>query len=111
MSLVAGCASQPAASQLRPGFGMGFLNELVAPIALSLMNHCTRFISLFSADIRIYAFPNSGVWYDFGFLLGLAAWGGGGAVATSGSGGDGNEDEVHRLRRKVRRLRRRLRGF
>jgi len=27
--------------------------------------------SLFNGEIRMYAFPNSGVWYDFGFLLGL----------------------------------------
>jgi hypothetical protein len=29
-------------------------------------------------DVRIYAFPNSGLWYDFGFLVGLGTvWGGG----------------------------------
>jgi len=33
-------------------------------------------------DVRIYAFPNSGGWYDFGFFLGAASFlGGGGASA------------------------------
>jgi uncharacterized membrane protein len=35
-----------------------------------------------SSDIAIYAFPNNGGWYDFGFLLGLPCWGGGGHVAS-----------------------------
>jgi len=29
--------------------------------------------SLFT-DIRIYAFPNSGGWYDYGFFIGVAAF-------------------------------------
>jgi hypothetical protein len=33
-------------------------------------------------DFRIYAFPNSGGWYDFGYLLGAMGFlGGGGASA------------------------------
>jgi len=81
---------------------MGFLNGLVAPIAFV--------VSLFNSDIRVYAFPNAGLWYDFGFLLGLVAWGGGGAAAAGGNADDEHSDEVYQLRRKVRRLRRRLRG-
>jgi hypothetical protein len=34
-------------------------------------------------EVRIYAFPNSGWWYDLGFMLGLCAWPGGGATAAS----------------------------
>ena len=33
--------------------------------------------SLFSDDIAIYAVNNNGGWYDFGFILGLGALGGG----------------------------------
>jgi hypothetical protein len=34
--------------------------------------------------VRIYEFPNSGGWYDFGYSLGAAAFlGGGGAYADS----------------------------
>jgi hypothetical protein len=46
------------------------------------------FISLFSLigsifwDIRIYAFPNSGGWYDFGFVLGAMTFFGGGGGAS-----------------------------
>jgi hypothetical protein len=73
--VLVGCASQPAPSEVSPGFVMGFLNGLVAPFV---------FIgSLFNGEIRMYAFPNSGVWYDFGFLLGLGSWVGGGGAAAS----------------------------
>ena len=40
------------------------------------------FIASLFTDFRIYAFPNSGGWYDFGFLLGAMSFlGGGGASA------------------------------
>lgn len=101
--LTAACASQPEPVPFGPGFVVGFLNGLVVPMA---------FVgSLFDGSIRIYAFPNAGVSYDSGFLLGLVLWGGGGAAATAGNGTDGEDGEdIDRLRRKVRRLRRRLRG-
>src|SRR5689334_4095117 len=97
--LVSGCASQPPPSPLAPGFLAGLGHGLVAPIAF--------LVSLLNPDVRVYAFPNAGVGYDFGFLVGLIMWGGG--VASSGRGGGDPEDEVSRLRAKVRRLRRRLR--
>ena len=102
--LVSGCAMQPPPSPLGAGFLVGLLHGLIAPFA---------FVgSLLLDDVRVYAFPNAGVWYDAGFLLGLTIWGGG--AATTGRGGgngeDDSEEETARLRRKVRRLRRRLRG-
>jgi hypothetical protein len=100
--VVAGCANQPAPSSDAPGFLMGLGNGLIAPLALV--------VSLFREDVRMYAFPNSGVGYDFGFLLGIAVWGSGGAAAASGGRDDDDNEEIDRLRRKVRRLRRRLRG-
>jgi hypothetical protein len=33
-------------------------------------------------DIRVYAFPNSGGWYDFGFVLGAAAFLGGSGASS-----------------------------
>ena len=101
--LVSGCAAQPPPAPLGPGFLEGLLHGLAAPLA---------FVgSLLLDDVRLYAFPNAGVWYDAGFLLGLTVWGGGAATARRGDGsGDDDEDETVRLRRKVRRLRRRLRG-
>ena len=39
----------------------------------------TFILSLFT-DYEIYAFPNNGWWYNFGFLIGVMMfWGGGGA--------------------------------
>ena len=70
---LAACAPQPPPLGLGhpPGFCSGLGHGLVAPIAFV--------VSLFG-DARMYAFPNSRVWYDFGFLLGIAAWGGGAAA-------------------------------
>jgi hypothetical protein len=72
---VAGCAAQPIAQHGpdTPGFLLGLWHGLVAPLA---------FVGSLFADIRMYAFPNSGGWYDFGWLLGVSAWGGGAATAS-----------------------------
>lgn len=74
---LSGCAHQPVGTFTpgAPGFWLGLLHGLIAPISL---------IGSFFADHRIYAFPNSGVLYDLGFLLGLSAWGGGGAYSARG---------------------------
>lgn len=54
---------------------MGFLHGFI--IVFSLIG------SIFT-DVRIYAFPNSGFWYDLGFFLGASAFlGGGGAGAKN----------------------------
>jgi hypothetical protein len=61
---MAGCAHQPAPSASGlPGFWSGLLHGFL--ILFSLIG------SLFT-DVRIYNFPNSGCWYDFGFFLGAA---------------------------------------
>jgi len=33
-------------------------------------------------DVAVYAVPNTGGWYDFGFLLGASCWAGGGGAAA-----------------------------
>jgi hypothetical protein len=65
---VAACAHQPSPPPVFevPGFWRGLVHGLIAPIALVL--------ELFR-DVRIYAFPNGGGWYDLGFMLGVAVWG------------------------------------
>ncbi len=70
---LAACAHQPPPLGVGgvPGFWSGLGHGLIAPIAFV--------VSLFT-DVRMYAFPNSGVWYDFGFLLGIGVWGGGAAA-------------------------------
>lgn len=71
---LAGCATQPYPGAYDPpGFFAGLLHGFL--IFLSFIG------SLFT-DVRIYAFPNSGGWYDFGFLIGASMFlGGGGASA------------------------------
>lgn len=72
--LLAGCATQSVTNlQDPPGFWHGLLHGFI--ILFSFI------ISLFT-DYEIYAFPNTGGWYNFGFLLGVMIFfGGGGAGA------------------------------
>ena len=72
--LLSACAERPMGGPSDPAFIRGLIDGFLAPISFVL--------SLFSDTIRMYAFPNIGRWYDFGFLLGISAWGGGGGVAT-----------------------------
>jgi len=72
--LVLGCAHQPLLGEGDyPGFFFGILHGFL--ILFSLI------ASLFT-DVRVYAFPNSGAWYDFGYFIGAAIFLGG---AASGS--------------------------
>ncbi len=72
---LAACASQPyVARSGAPGFFVGLLHGFIAWFAL--IGH------IFNHSIRVYAFPNSGGWYDFGFLLGAGVWGGGAGASA-----------------------------
>jgi len=69
------CATQPEPTAFDPpGFFTGFWHGLT--IFFSLIAH------LFDSSIRIYAFPNSGGWYDFGFFLGASSALGGAGSAS-----------------------------
>jgi hypothetical protein len=72
-AVLAACATQPVLPTAVgvPGFWFGLLHGVIAPFAL--------IGSLFS-DVRIYAVPNSGWWYDLGFYLGIAGAAGGGVT-------------------------------
>lgn len=73
IALLASCAHQPTPDSYDPpGFFSGVLHGFL--IIFSLVG------SIFT-DVRIYAFPNSGGWYDFGFVVGAAAFLGGSASA------------------------------
>lgn len=65
---LAACARQPPPPPLVdvPGFWHGLGHGLLAPLAL---------VAELFRDVRIYAFPNRGGWYDLGFLLGVGVWG------------------------------------
>ena len=71
VSLLAACtATQPSAADVTtPSFLYGLWHGIIAPV--------TFIVSLFIEDLRIYAFPNAGLWYDFGFMLGISGFSGG----------------------------------
>ena len=74
LAFLGSCATQPMpASANPPGFFSGYLHGFL--ILFSLIG------SLFT-EYRVYAFPNSGWWYDLGFFLGAAVFLGG---ATAGA--------------------------
>jgi len=59
-------ASDAVAPQA-PGFLLGLWHGLIFPLAW--------IASLFMPDIAIYAVPNNGGWYDFGYFLGIVVFG------------------------------------
>ena len=62
--LVTACASQPEPNAYDPpGFFAGLWHGLT--ILIAMIGH------LFNDSIRIYAFPNSGGLYDFGYIVGV----------------------------------------
>ena len=71
--LLAACARQvPEAvehARQTPGFLWGLWHGFVFPFAW--------IGSLFDPDIAVYAVPNNGGWYDFGYFLGVTVLGGG----------------------------------
>lgn len=72
--LFTGCATQSMENVANPpGFIKGVLHGFILFFS---------FIASLFTDYEIYAFPNAGGWYDFGFLLGvMMAFGGSGAGA------------------------------
>jgi hypothetical protein len=64
-TLLAGCATQTAAvvEPEAPGFLLGLWHGFIFPVAWVL--------SLFMPDVSVYAVPNNGGWYDFGYFVGI----------------------------------------
>ena len=62
LSLLAGCTFAGMPSSTTPGFFHGFWHGFLAPWTLILR---------WFLEIKMYALPNSGWFYDFGFLLGV----------------------------------------
>ena len=71
--LLSSCAGQIDAGVAHgsdvPGFWWGLWHGFIFPWAW--------IGSLFDPDIAVYAVPNTGGWYDFGFFLGITVLGGG----------------------------------
>ena len=72
-----GCAHQvlTAVQPAAPGFLLGLWHGFIFP--LSWIG------SLFSPDIAVYAVPNNGGWYDFGYFLGIVVFGVGARKSTT----------------------------
>ena len=76
--MIQSCATQPPpVGNDLPGFFMGLLHGFLILFG---------FIGSLFSDYRIYAFPNSGAGYDFGYLLGAMAFLGGGGAGSCRSG-------------------------
>ena len=50
-----------------PGFLLGLWHGFIFPVAWV--------ISLFTDKVAVYAVPNNGGWYDFGYFLGIVVFG------------------------------------
>ena len=63
--LLAACATQSSAGveAEAPGFLLGLWHGFIFPVAWV--------ISLFMPDAAVYAVPNNGGWYDFGYFIGV----------------------------------------
>ena len=69
-ALLSACAatqSPTAVAPAAPGFWLGLWHGFIFPVAW--------LVSLFMDTVAIYAVPNSGGWYDFGYFLGIVVFG------------------------------------
>ena len=46
-----------------PGFWLGLAHGFIFPFAF--------IVSLFKPDVAVYAVPNNGTWYNFGYFVGI----------------------------------------
>ncbi len=62
---LAACANQAdsAVAATAPGFLLGVWHGFIFPVAWV--------ISLFDSETAVYAVPNNGGWYDFGYFVGI----------------------------------------
>lgn len=66
--LLSACAAQGAATASGPqvpGFWQGLWHGVISPV--------TFVISLFNDQVGVYAAPNTGNWYDAGFMVGVSS--------------------------------------
>jgi hypothetical protein len=64
------CAATQASTAIAagaPGFWLGLWHGFIFPVAWV--------VSLFAPGVAIYAVPNNGGWYDFGYFLGIVVFG------------------------------------
>ena len=74
---LAACAATQASGAVAPqapGFLMGLWHGFIFPAAWV--------VSLFLPKVAVYAVPNDGGWYDFGYFLGIVVFGVGARKST-----------------------------
>ncbi len=70
LALTACAATQAARTPsrpARPASSLGLWHGFIFPVAWV--------VSLFASNVAIYAVPNNGGWYDFGYFLGIVVFG------------------------------------
>ena len=70
IALLGACAARQAPDAVdpqAPGFLFGLWHGFIFPVAWV--------VSLFTDKVGIYAVPNNGGWYDFGYFLGIVVFG------------------------------------
>jgi hypothetical protein len=70
VTLLAACAATQAPDAVAPaapGFLFGLWHGFIFPVAW--------LVSLFTDRVAVYAVPNNGGWYDFGYFLGIVVFG------------------------------------
>jgi hypothetical protein len=73
--LLTSCANQPSSETYDPpGFFLGLIHGFLIVFS---------FIGSLFTDMRIYSFPNSGIWYDFGYLIGAGMFLGGSGASSN----------------------------
>jgi hypothetical protein len=75
---LAACAASQASDAVAPaapGFLLGLWHGFIFPVAWV--------VSLFVSQIAVYAVPNNGGWYDFGYFLGIVVFGVGARKSTT----------------------------
>jgi hypothetical protein len=80
MLLLSACAATQAPDAVThdpntPGFLLGLWHGFIFPVAWV--------ISLFADKVAVYAVPNDGGWYDFGYFLGIVVFGVGARKSTT----------------------------
>ena len=68
--LLSACAATQSPTMVAPtapGFWLGLWHGFIFPVAW--------IVSLFTDTVAIYAVPNNGGWYDFGYFLGIVVFG------------------------------------
>ena len=67
LSACAATQQSDAVAAQAPGFWLGLWHGFIFPVAWV--------VSLFASNVAIYAVPNNGGWYDFGYFLGIVVFG------------------------------------